>query len=416
MFRNAGYTFYLRLVAPNNSGQSKRQTSSGLLSHFSEETAAKKLPLALRTNVTINGSTREQLIYTIVSSIEEFQDLEQRFAPEKRSFFEIVLGNYPHRPYFDIECESATQKQAQETLNTILDAIANTLSDLGVDVDPTKDFLVTSSHGEFKKSFHIVLPYLAHRNNEEAKAFCTQVCSRLSPSTRSWVDRSMYKTKQQFRILGSQKPDSGRVKKLVTETYHGKSLNQSFYRDALRFSLVQFDLDDCRFLPQMVLPKKQIRATEDLTEAEISLALQVCAKYGKFSSAEDKDFPYEFRDSVGRVINLRRKRATKCPMCLRVHEHENPFLLVSKNDPSALKLDVYFSCRRCETMNLLKIGSIRKKQQQEETEEPLEGTHSRAEILQKINALSSMPLQDKTSKNRKSKDERLSFCEYASEL
>jgi hypothetical protein len=416
MFRNAGYTFYLRLVAPNNSMQSKRPASPGLLSHVSEQSASKKLPLALRTNVTIHGNTREQLVYTIVSSVEEFQDLEQRFPPQKRSFFEIVLGNYPHRPYFDIECESATQDQAQEALNAILDAIANTLSDLGIDVNPTKDFLVTSSHGESKKSFHIVLPYLVHRNNEEAKALCTQVCSRLSPSMRSWVDRSMYKSKQQFRVLGSQKPDSGRVKKLAIETYHGKPLNQSFSQNALPFSLVQFGLDDCNFLPHIALPKKQIRATEDLTEAEISLALQICAKYGKFSSAEDKDFPYEFRDSVGRVINLRRKRPTKCPMCLRVHDHENPFLLVSKNDASEKKMDVHFSCRRCETMNLLKIGSIRKRQQQDEEDEPPRPAQSRAEVFQKINALSSMPLQDKTSKNEKPKDERLSFCEYASEL
>jgi hypothetical protein len=322
-----------------------------------------------------------------------------------------VLGNFPHRPYFDIECENATQEQAQEALNDILDALVDTLSELGSNVDATKDFLVTSSHGESKKSFHIVLPYLAHRNNEEAKALCTLVCSRLSPYTRSWIDRSMYKTKQQFRILGSQKPDSGRVKKLVAETYRGRPLNQAFSQDALALSLVQFGLDKCRFLPQLVSPKAQISATEDLSEAEISLALQVCAKYGKYTSPNDKDFPYEFRNTVGRIINLRRKRPTKCPMCLRVHEHENPFLLVSKKtDPNP---SVYFSCRRCETTNLLKIGSLRTRQEnREEQQEVPKSTKSQAELLSTINALSSQPLQTRTKKA----DKHDTFGEYAGVL
>ena len=411
MFSKSGYSFYLRLVAPRHEERTHKPPTLSLLSHFSEETAAKKLPLALRTNVTIQGSTRDQLIYTIVSSIEEFQDLEQRFAPEKRSFFEIVLGNFPHRPYFDIECENATQEQAQEALNNILDALVDTLSELGINVDATKDFLVTSSHGEAKKSFHIVLPYLAHRNNEEAKALCTLVCSRLSPHTRSWVDRSMYKTKQQFRVLGSQKPDSGRVKKLVAETYRGKVLNQAFSRDVLALSLVQFGVDKCRFLPQLVSPKAQISATEDLSESEIALALRVCAKFGKYTSPNDKDFPYEYRSTVGRVINLRRKRPTKCPICLRVHEHENPFLLVSKKadaDPS-----VYFSCRRSEATKLLKIGSLRTRQEkQEEEQETPKPTKSRAEVVSRINALSSQSLQTRAKKA----DKHDTFGEYAGVL
>lgn len=129
----------------------------------------------------------------------------------------------------------------------------------------------------------------------------------------------MYKFCQQFRVLGSQKANSGRPKDLASETHHGQSLNKG---KKVSSSFVQFALKGCRFLPHSVHFDDK-GAGRDAS----SFALNVYARYKGYTSAEDPDFPYELRGVVGAIVNVRRKS----------------FLLVFEDH-------VDFSCRRSEEL------------------------------------------------------------------
>jgi len=62
------------------------------------------------------------------------------------------------------------------------------------------------------------------------------------------------------------------------------------------------------------------------------------------------NFPFIVRDVKGSIISLKRLKPSFCKICERVHEHENPYLLVIDDN-------VYFYCRRNTDKNL-PLGKI----------------------------------------------------------
>ena len=81
-----------------------------------------------------------------------------------------------------------------------------------------ENVLIYTSHGGNKRSIHIVLNKLAHTDHTEAKLFYNEVCKEITIYTKAiytkdkyldFIDPAVYKSNQQFRVLGSQKVGSG---------------------------------------------------------------------------------------------------------------------------------------------------------------------------------------------------------------
>ena len=92
------------------------------------------------------------------------------------------------------------------------------LADLRIETNISRDLLLYSSHGSNKRSWHILINNKCHDGNKEARAFYQAVLVKVRVLTNGkymqseFIDPGVYSPRQQFRLIGSQKPGTGRPK------------------------------------------------------------------------------------------------------------------------------------------------------------------------------------------------------------
>jgi hypothetical protein len=92
--------------------------------------------------------------------------------------------------------------------------------------------------------------------------------------------------------------------------------------------------------------------SEDIDIKDATAALNLVAAAGKIN-VEDSRFPYKFLGINGPIVMLKRTKASCCKICNRVHEHENPYLVVVGDEKA-----VYFHCRRAPDNKKLYLGKL----------------------------------------------------------
>jgi hypothetical protein len=199
--------------------------------------------------------------YACFDSEKEAYDHTQRYAPEFRSFFEVILGERRQKMKFDVDISSKLVSVPDQALDDAIRAIAGVTSqstttstpaeqgvlmsakldeladELQADLlrsvvtyfngalDMERDVLLYTSHGANKRSFHLVINNHAHRNCHEAKMAYDAIHKMMTHKHKDCVDFSVYKSVQQFRLIGSEKFGSGRPKRFAnTFMYQGKKI------------------------------------------------------------------------------------------------------------------------------------------------------------------------------------------------
>lgn len=151
---------------------------------------------------------------------------------EERAFHEIVFGGHPQKLKFDVDADAAklragtpAEQDAEVAggMEELLEAILTELHAAYGPDDPAfratrQDLQVFDSSGAlpgggWKWSYHVLYATAAVANCEEAKYFTARVLAGLTPRTRALVDAEVNKSLQSFRLAGSAKPGSGRVKR-----------------------------------------------------------------------------------------------------------------------------------------------------------------------------------------------------------
>lgn len=263
---------------------------------------------------------------------------------EKKCFYEIISG--PQKPHFDIDL---TIKECNDTYNTDAYIIADTLvsaiikSCLHIINITVNDILIYNSHGQDKLSFHIIINHHIHRDNLEAKAFYNLVydmtSSLLAGQYVEFMDSSVYKTNQAFRLLHSHKYDNLRIKKCHDFTYQDQVIgHEGTEMEQFGKSLIT-NIVDCQWLPsfktEVITPiYKDISENEYL---QISKLLKLKFK-NLFTIREIKD---------NQVFLL--APSYYCPVCKKVHEHENPRIRIVDHS-------IQWNCRR--SSHWLTLGEI----------------------------------------------------------
>jgi hypothetical protein len=262
-----------------------------------------------------------------------------------------------------------------EVKDILIDNIIKVLEAKGVKLNLATDILVYTSHGNVsnvnnnnntKQSYHIVVDNFCHSNNVEAKAFYHTVMDSIGDSNIvCWVDQAVYSTVQQFRIVGSRKIGSERVKMFnKIWSYHNNIITHKYPEEPdspehefvmqLESSIIGFS-GNCRFLPPFEPRPDQIKHyedAEDVTQTDANEAINLIGLAGKIS-VTDSRFPYKFMGINGPIVMLKRVRASRCKICDRIHEHENPYLLVIGDEKS-----VYLHCRRAPEGKKLYLGKL----------------------------------------------------------
>lgn len=391
-----GCRWYYRLVPQHDKDQETSHPGWGLLDEHPINTLDGWLVVCLVVlTASLPGRRHTEnkkpttLLYSAFRTYVEFYHYMLKFAEHKRSFFEIILGEYAQKPHFDVDIDledlavllgnvslGAAEEYADSVFEALVDAIVTVLAKYGIAIDPKEDILEYTSHGVTKRSYHVLVGRYCHPNNTEAKAFYAEVVAAMDKDKAKWVDKSVYSPRQQFRLLGSQKLGSMRPKRYhPTWRYHGQDITHCYLEapDSQEHeALIQFEeslvsqTSSCTMLPMIGDGgRNDLRSLTrtgtfddpygdpDLEPNLAREALKTVRNYGKATTV---DFPYQLTAIKGNLLILKRLHPSRCPICCRVHEHENPFLTVGPNNDGLRS--VYFHCRRADIGTRLLVGTI----------------------------------------------------------
>jgi len=314
---------------------------------------------------------------------------------QQRCFYELIPGNSPQKPYFDIEFYVSEDideptylegklilptKEADESIIQIVKLLQEELPSLTTN---RSHIFVFTSHKDPKRSYHIVAEGFCFPDNKSNKLFSEKIRKRLPERWQNIIDTSMYKSSQQFRIAGSCKFETDRFKVLNNElTINGYGRNgwvpkiepESDEHKILLLieaSLITqtsgsilmpslLEEKDESFLAESAAKaarKEYAEFFEPLTSENIKEALTLCHKVAGMEYGDPR-FPYGYMRIIedngeSSIILLKRRFASMCRSCNRVHEHENPFLLII-----GLERDIYLDCRRNERGKKFYIGKL----------------------------------------------------------
>lgn len=275
-------------------------------------------------------------LYTLFNNFQEFIRYNNNIInPANRSFFECILGDKKQRPKFDVDVEVSDDLVAfgDKILARLISSFRHFIPNINLE----KDVLIFTSHSATKRSFHVIIRNYYHYDNIEAKAFYKAVMSKIDTKYSQHIDPAVYSKLQQFRIYGSQKEGSNRPKIQLLE-FRGlnfepvTSMEETFVTNTKGCKHLKFT----RALTNNV--KVEI---EDLDMRLAENALNLI------------NIPSLTISGVqGPVVMLKNNGGYYCKPCKRVHEFENPYLVVY---PPV----VYMNCRRYNSEGIgIKIGYL----------------------------------------------------------
>lgn len=307
-------------------------------------------------------------IYAFFDSYVEFYEYMQRFDRSERAFYEVIFGELPQKPHFDIDIDRDVLSLAfpADDIDTtaeilrecVIGGCFEVLREHGVILDLTRDLLLYSSHGPNKRSYHIVLNNKCHDGNKEAKVFYDAVMEKVHGYTQgkyrglNLIDKGVYSPRQQFRLVGCQKWNSGRPKvfyeqfwysgQQYTHTYTETTTDERQKKFTIIYeSMVSFT-SGCAFLPSLV-PEKPINHNQlgDMPDLEGTVVDQCMTMLRE----KMNPCPFAKREVRGHLIILRRLAPSFCPIChtspneTEPHRKEHPYMFIVGGK-------VYWDCRR----------------------------------------------------------------------
>lgn len=279
--------------------------------------------------------------YTIFKDYLTFYSYREKI---NNCFYEIITENQLRKPYFDIDIDINKKDEINKNKDDIIKEINTAILSLVKDAI----ILIYSSHTNVKISFHVIIANYYFYNKDEGKNFYNKVVELIKEEYRPYIDNSVYKSTQQFRILGSAK--------------HNKQ-NTKIFREDLSVNLI--------------IPKRYIKFPDGLKIYLLSISLVSITAgskyldgykedikkddiiYKGFSSEGDLEdvldifysiyqrYIFEYQNIIENdgnlLITFKRLNPSFCEDCNRTHENENPFITVT-----GIYRAIYFHCRRKE--------------------------------------------------------------------
>lgn len=354
-----GKKFYSKLVKSNSSYY------RGLYDDYSKESIVGHLLICY----TRKFDNDIDYMYGLYESYVEFYEYYKQFSVNDRCFYEII--NYYQKPHFDIDIKckkimevylfekSYNENESYIECKKIADYLVETvirscqLTMLPNELSLENDVLIYTSHNQEKLSYHIILDHWSHFDNIEAKAFYDKV-SRLTQCLLNgkyceFLDDRVYSENQAFRLVGSHKADNNRVKTFQPQfMYNGNLIIHKNNENEKLINLHNFSqslvtfTSGCKLLQSFKVDRIYKMTYQcDITEADVK----------EITTLLHSKFKYEFimRDVRKNKIELSKKRPYFCKLCERVHQHENPRIIV-------LSGCVYWQCRR--TFAKMELGYL----------------------------------------------------------
>lgn len=348
-------------LKPSKDGEYK----NNLLDEFKLSDVSKHLIICLEPNKLPGqheqARTKKGKLFRYFALFDSYLDFYMymlKFPIEDRNFYEVILGDLPQKPHFDIDIEKKDiDDESIEYIGNILyQAVIKysieVLEELSVTTNIETDILIYSSHGADKRSYHIIINNKCHDGNEEAKAFYDAVVNKITDTTNAkyikFIDRSVYSKKQQFRVMGCQKYGTQRPKRFLEKfkynnveyvhKYIEEFRNDDMKKLAILYeSLISF-VSGCSYIQSLIKPKiyhnySTNNFLDDITIDRCMKMLKEKMNYCPFSISSV--------DEEKRTIYLKREAPSYCPICQKrkPHESRDPLIYIFKGG-------VYWNCLR----------------------------------------------------------------------
>lgn len=272
----------------------------------------------------------------------DFKSYSNRVNYRDNCFYEIILEKKFRKPYFDIDIDKKEGIEENDIIIKLKEIINKLLEGREITI------LVYSSHTEIKFSFHLIISNYYFTNCQEGKNFYQKTIELLEEKYHPYIDSSVYKPTQQFRILNSHKYDKDNQKIfredlsenfLVPEKYKKYPAGLNNY--LLQISLIT-NTAGCQYLSGFQEEKKVNKILEKGFSSTSDLEDILNIFYSNFS-ADVFEYHNIVENDGNLLITFRRISPSYCEDCQRVHENENPFVTVN-----GIYRNIYFYCRRKE--------------------------------------------------------------------
>lgn len=265
--------------------------------------------------------------FSMFTPIYTFGNYLLSLRPEERNFYEVVTADTSRKPYFDIDIDDP-KVSIEDSKTLIFDLKESILVDSRISED---DILIFSSHGPGKISYHVIVDQWCLPDYHSNHVYCTKIISRIQNPLKKYIDDVVYKNIQQLRTFGSTKWGKSRFKILESKnSWLGECSGRARFLRVL-FSSLLSNTRSCKILEYSEKVKKVYHSDlGDLTKDDLEIL-------EKLPFIEDETF--SIVDIKGRLVSLKRNKASWCDICNRDHEAENPFLIFNE-------ASVNFFCRR----------------------------------------------------------------------
>lgn len=338
------------------------RTNKGLLDDYTTDDLVSHLVVCLNY---VNKTNYLEYLYAFFDSYVDFFEYKKQFSQHHCSFYEVI--NFNQKPHFDIDIKMSDlinnyypdqtiyYDELLETGNLLIETIIRSIKILLLPniLNLTKDVLIYTSHGNNKLSYHIIIDNWCHHDNLEAKSFHDKVLyysgCLLQGRLVEFIDPSVYSTNQLFRMLGSHKYDNNRIKifqpmfmyrgEMITHISNNDKEHKLYDMKEFSKSLITFTAES-NLLQSFYKKKLYNRYNYDFTGENIKDIEKLLFLH--FKSA------YTIREIYESSILLNTVVRIMCPICKRVHIHENPKLIIFKNEVS-------WTCRRAEEKYFLGV-------------------------------------------------------------
>jgi hypothetical protein len=277
-------------------------------------------------------------------------------------FYETIM-NVPQKMRYDIDISIDNENITLDFCENLKDRIIEeTIKILPVPLDK---ILICTSHGISKYSYHIIFNAFYLSSYEKCLYIYDKVVNELKNEygdiINKYVDRSIYKKTSFFRLLFSEKPGSNRPKE--------PNIYWKYKGNEIKYETMEYiedkkpgESDDHYFLyiKRILFSESLIAWTDvcklfdlkiDTPSKKIPVIVTKSQKKQEIPEIPEEDaFKYfellgELQNNLSidkiqnNIVLLRNNKPYLCPICHRIHEHDNPYLLVTNET-------VYFYCRR----------------------------------------------------------------------